>query len=75
MRNLFSSKSILVLYEELLKDEDYREYYRKTRKTDHLIAYEFYGKNFHKIYSNNYNECDLDLSVDEINLDLYSKSK
>ena len=75
MRNLFSSKRNLVLYEEYLKDEDYREYYRKKRKTKHLIAYEFYGKNFHKIYNNNYNECDLDLSVDEINLDLYSKSK
>jgi len=75
MRNLFSSKSNLVLYEEYLKVEDYREYYRKKRIIKHLIAYEFYGKNFHKIYNNNYNECDLDLSVDEINLDLYSKSK
>lgn len=66
MRKLFSTESNLNLYEECLKDEDFHKNYREKRKTKHIIAFEFYGKYFHKIYSNNYDVSDLDLDEDEI---------
>ena len=66
MRKLFSTESNLNLYEEYLKDEDFHKNYREKRKTKHIIAFEFYGKYFHKIYSNNYDVSDLDLDEDEI---------
>ena len=64
---LFSQQSMRQLYDIFVKN-NYKEIIssvqsKKIKKIDNktLLFYSFYGKNLHKIYSNEYNACDLNM--------------
>ncbi len=66
MTFLFSiDDGISDLYENLLKDKDFKNNYEVNKNSPNVYIYKFYGKNLHKIYCDKYEESDLDKDMEK----------